>query len=245
MSRPLHRIWIATAGIAIAFAAGRDAQGADPAPLGAAPSHDGEVAGSGNVTPKETESGPPVDVKLTATPPPHRTLTVEWNPVALVISRVMIPIVVVPADHHALVVSPYYTWASTVPYATGIDAEGAQLPNTLNVLSQSFHGYGAELGYRYYLDKGGPRGFFAGPSLILSAITAKAGNGSETSFADLGGAVDIGYEALVANTIAITLGGGVQYTAPTKSIPTQQWPASIYANDGVRPRLLVSVGYAL
>jgi hypothetical protein len=229
---------------------GRDAHGEAPAPPGAVTPHSDD-SGSGNATPHATESAAPVDVKLAEAPPPHRTLTLEWNPVALVISRVMIPIVVVPGDHHALVVSPYYTWASTVPYATGIDASGNPLPYDvsgnapLNVLSQSFHGYGAELGYRYYLDRGGPRGFFAGPSLIVSAVTGKAGNGTETSFADLGGAVDIGYEALIANTIAVTLGGGVQYTAPTKSIPTQQWPASIYANDGVRPRLLASLGYAL
>lgn len=231
MNPPTPRMWIAGAGLATAIATGR-AAGADPPP-------------PADAKPNEAEASAPVDVKVLEAPPPHRTLTIEWNPVALVISRLMIPIAIVPGDHHALVVSPYYTWAKTVPYATGIDAEGASLPYTLNVLSQSFHGYGAELGYRYYFDKGGPRGFFLGPSLILSAITAKAGNGSETSFADLGGAVDIGYEALVASTIAITVGGGAQYTAPTKSIPTQQWPASIYANDGIRPRVLVSLGCAL
>ncbi|HXX67477.1 MAG TPA: hypothetical protein VEK07_09865 [Polyangiaceae bacterium] len=234
MNRPSLRMWIAGAGLATVIANAGTTAAAEPSPPA-----DGK--------PGEAESSPAVDVKLVTTAPPHRTVTIEWNPVALVISRLMIPIAIVPGDHHALVLSPYYTWAKTIPYATQIDAEGNPLPGseTLNVLSQSFHGFGLEVGYRYYFDKGGPRGFFAGPSLILSAITAKAGNGSETSFADLGGAVDIGYEALVANTIAITLGGGVQYTAPTKSIPTQQWPASIYANDGVRPRVLVSLGYAL
>lgn len=244
MTRPFLRTCIMAAGAACALASERDAQGADPSPKNDVVALGGD-SGSGNAIPQETEPEAPVDVKLTETPPPHRTLTIEWNPVALVISRVMIPIVLVPGDHHALVVSPYYTWASTVPYATGIDASGNSLPSTLNVLSQSFHGYGAELGYRYYLGKGGPRGFFAGPSVILSAIHGKAGNGSETSFADLGGAVDLGYQALIANAIAVTLGGGAQYTAPTKSIPTQQWPASIYANDGVRPRLLASLGCAL
>lgn len=203
-----------------------------------------------DVKPREADSTAAVDVKVVEVPPPHRTLTIEWNPVALVISRFMLNVVIAPGDHHALVLSPYYAWASTIPYATAIDAQGNPLavggqPETLNVLSQSFHGYGAEIGYRYYLAKGGPRGFFAGPSLILSAITAKAGNGSETHFLDLGGAVDIGYEALIANTIAVTLGGGLQYTAPTKSIPTQQWPSSVYANDGVRPRVLITLGYAL
>jgi hypothetical protein len=251
MNRPLLPMWIAAAGITSALAVGRDARAADPSPPSAAPPSESAGSGSGSAPTPEAESGAPVDVRLTPTPPPHRTITLEWNPVAIVISRAFFSVVVVPGDHHALVVSPYYAWASTVPYATGIDAQGNPLaePNgqsyTLNVLSQSFHGYGAEIGYRYYLDRGGPRGFFAGPSLILSAITAKAGNGSQTSFANVGGALDIGYEALIANTIAITLGGGVQYTAATKSIPDQQWPSSIYANDRVEPRVLLSLGYAL
>lgn len=218
MKPPPLRTWMAGAWIATAIAAGRSARGDEP---------------------------PPVDVKLQTTPRPHRTLTIEWSPVDLIIARLSGSIVVVPGDHHALVLRPFYTWVSTVPYATQIDAEGNTLPYVLDVLSQSFHGYGAELGYRYYLDKGGPRGFFAGPSLLVASITGKAGNGSETPFLDLGAAVDVGYEALVADTIAITLGAGLQYSLPTKSIPTQQWPASIDANEGVRPRVLVSLGYAL
>jgi hypothetical protein len=186
----------------------------------------------------------PVDVALSEAPSPHRTLTVEWNPLALFIDRFSVDVVVVPGDHHALVLSPFYTWANTVPYATGIDANGSPLPNTLNVLKQTFHGFGGELGYRYYFDRGGPRGFFVGPSFLLAAITATAGNGSKTSFLDLGLAADAGYEALVANTIAITVGAGVQYSGPTKSIPDQQLPASIYANSAVNPRLLLSLGYA-
>jgi hypothetical protein len=200
------------------------------------------VAGA-DVPPPVVETPPP-DVALHEAPSPHRVLTIEWNPLALFIDRFSVDVVVVPGDHHALVLSPFYTWANTVPYATGIDANGSPLPNTLNVLKQTFHGFGGELGYRYYFDRGGPRGFFVGPSFLLAAITATAGNGSKTSFLDLGLAADAGYEALVANTIAITVGAGVQYSGPTKSIPDQQLPASIYANSAVNPRLLLSLGYA-
>jgi len=193
---------------------------------------------------------PPVDVVLRESPSPHRMFTVEWNPLALIIERFSLNVVFVPVDHHALILSPFYTWSSTTPYATGIDASGSGLmdangmPYTLNVLSQTFKGFGGELGYRYYFDRGGPRGFFLGPSFLLAAITATAGNGSETSFADLGFAADAGYEALLADCIAVSVGGGVQYTLPTKSMPDQQWPASIYANNGFRPRFLLSLGYA-
>jgi hypothetical protein len=194
-------------------------------------------------SPSVAEPPPPVDVALNEAPSPHRTLTVEWNPLALFIDRFSLNVVVVPRDHHTLVLSPFYTWANTQPYGTNIDSNGNQLGYTLNVLPQTFHGLGGELGYRYYFDKGGPRGFFLGPSLLLAAITATAGNGSQTSFLDLGLAADVGYEALLADKIAISVGAGVQYTTPNKSIPDQQLPASIYANSAVQPRLLLSMGY--
>jgi hypothetical protein len=190
------------------------------------------------------EPPPPVDVALHEVPPPHRALTIEWNPLALFIDRLSLNVVVVPGDHHALILSPFYTWAKTVPYATSIDANGNTLPYTLNVLAQTFHGFGGELGYRYYFEKGGPRGFFLGPSLVLAGITAKAGNGSETPFVDFGVAADAGYEALIADTIAVSVGAGAQYVVTSKSIPEQQLPASIYANNAVRPRLLASIGFS-
>jgi hypothetical protein len=190
------------------------------------------------------EPPPPVDVALREAPDPHRALTVEWNPLGLFIDRFSVNVVVVPWDHHGLVLSPFYTWASTVPYATGIDGAGNSLPYTLNVLKQSFQGFGGELGYRYYFGKGGPRGLFAGPSVLLADITATAGNGSKTSFSDVGVAGDVGYEALVGDAIAVSVGAGVQYTFVSKSIPDQQLPASIYANSRIYPRLLLSMGYA-
>jgi hypothetical protein len=197
-----------------------------------------------------TESTSPVDVSLHDAAPAHRLLTVEWNPLALVIDRFSLSVVVAPRDHHALVLSPFYTWASTAGYATSIDANGNPITDangnqvTLNVLSQTFKGFGGELGYRYYFDRGGPRGFFLGPSLLLASITATAGNGSQTSFVDFGVAADAGFEALIADTVAVSVGAGVQYSTPSKSIPDQQLPASIVANSTVLPRLLLSVGYA-
>jgi hypothetical protein len=196
------------------------------------------------------ESSQPVNVVIHDTAPQHRALAIEWNPLALFLQRFSVDFVVAPGDHHALVVSPFYTWASTNPYATAIDGNGNPLvdakgsPYTLNVLPQTFRGFGGELGYRYYVDEGGPRGFFVGPSLILAGMRATAGNGSETSYLDIGGALDIGYEAVIADAIVFTVGGGAQYAVPTRSIPPQQWPATVYANARVQPRLLLSLGYA-
>lgn len=196
------------------------------------------------------EQPSPIDVALHDPAPPHRLVTVEWSPLTLFIDRFSVDVVIVPGDHHGLVLSPFYTWASTSPYATSIDANGNALtdaagnPITLNVLGQTFKGFGGELGYRYYFNRGGPRGFFLGPSLVLAEITATAGNGTQTSFVDFGVAADAGFQALVADRISVSLGAGLQYTTPSKSIPDQQLPASIVANSAVRPRLLLSLGYA-
>lgn len=186
----------------------------------------------------------PVDVALKEAPSVHRTVTIEWNPLALFIDRFSLNVVVVPGDHHAVVLSPFYTWANTAEYSTGLDAQGNMLGYTLSVPSQTFKGFGGELGYRYYAGTGGPRGFFAGPSFLLDAITATAYNGAQTNFSGYGLAVDAGYQALVADAVSVSVGAGAQYMFTSKSIPSQQLPASIYANERLYPRLLLSFGYA-
>jgi hypothetical protein len=200
---------------------------------------------------EESPASTPVDVTLKEIPPPHRTLTIDWNPLALFIDRFSLDAVIAPGDHHALIVGGFYTWPSTAEFATSLDAQGRPLVNasgtmyTLSVPSQSFKGFGGELGYRYYGGRGGARGFFGGPSFLLESIMATAYDGSQTSFMGYGVAGDIGYEALVADTVAVTVGAGLQYTFTSKSIPPQQLPASIVANERLYPRLLLSFGYAL
>jgi hypothetical protein len=195
-----------------------------------------------------------VDVHLKTAAPAHRFLTIEWNPLSMFVDRFSVTAVLVPGDHHALVLTPFYTWANTAEWSTGLNADGTPLmdpsgrPYTLNVAAQRFEGFGGEIGYRYYASEGGPRGFFGGASLLLADITAKAYDGSSTSFGDLGLALDAGWEALVADTVAVSLGVGAQYTLVGPfggpSIPPQQLPASIVANQRLYPRLLLAVGYA-
>jgi hypothetical protein len=186
------------------------------------------------------KSEPPVDVVIHDTTPRKRIVSIEWNPIALfAIGKLSGNVVVTPADHHALVVSPFYAWANTVPLYT-FDSNG----NATQLPEQKFRGFGAELGYRYYFDRGGPRGFFVGPSFVLGAFTAKAMNGQTTDYANIGFAADTGYQMLVADSVALALGGGLEATWTSHSIPPQQFPARIYANDGVRPRVLLSLGWA-
>jgi hypothetical protein len=179
---------------------------------------------------------PAVDVALHEPPPPRRVAAIEWNPATLLIDRISFNVEIAPAEHHAFVLTPFYFYPRTSSFT---NASG------VFVQSQKFEGFGGEVGYRYYTNRGGLRGFYAGPSVFFMFPKASAGNGSETSFEDYGVAADIGYQALVGSDWVISLGGGAQYTFTSESIPRQQMPATIYANRGVQPRIDFSIGYAL
>jgi hypothetical protein len=183
---------------------------------------------------------PPVDVAIKLAPPPRRSVLVEWNPLGLfTIGRLSANLVVAPADHHALILSPFYAWTNTQPITVYSDqGPTAQLP------TQHFEGFGGELGYRYYFGQSGPRGVFIGPSLILGWFQATAQNQTSTQYLQYGLAADVGYQMLVADRVSLSLGAGLQYTAETKDLPNQQFPAELYANSGLRPRVLLSAGWA-
>jgi hypothetical protein len=199
----------------------------------------------------------PVNVALPEVPPPRRYAAIEWNPLPLLVmntgtkpdpngpkqgglGKLSVNIVLAPLEHHALILSPFYALTRTTPVTTyDDDLNPTQLP------VQTFRGYGTELGYRYYSGQGGLRGFFAGPSLIISSFTATAQNGTKTPYLDYGLAGDIGYEALVVDRVSLSLGLGLQYTTTNKSIPEQMLWAKVFANSAILPRVLISVGYAL
>jgi hypothetical protein len=173
--------------------------------------------------------------------PPRRFLTLEWNPVALLLQRVSANVEIAPAEHHAIVLTPFYFYARTSRFQR--PAPGQPDTNEF-VEAQRFDGFGGEIGYRYYAGAGGARGPYVGVSVFAMFPTATAGDGSQTSFTDYGVAADVGYQALVASHWLVSAGGGVQYTFVSRSIPNQQEPASVYANRGVLPRLDLSLGYA-
>jgi hypothetical protein len=181
----------------------------------------------------------PVDVNIPGAPPPQRIVTAEFNPLPLIIGKISANVVITPGNHHALTINPFYISSTTAPIWVFNDSgPSAVLP------LQKFTGFGGELGYRYYTGLAGPRGFFAGASLILAEMTAKAQNGTSTGYEDFGVALDVGYELLVAERVALTLGAGAQYTFPDKSIPDQQFPTDFYANARLAPRALAAIGWA-
>jgi hypothetical protein len=182
----------------------------------------------------------PVDVVIHDAQPASRLVTLEWNPLPLAaIGKLTFIGVIMPAEHHGIVVSPYYAEATTAPIYIFDDAGHAtQLPR------QRFRGFGGELGYRYYFGQAGPRGFFLGPSATIGGFTATTANGTDTHYLRFGGAADVGFQALLGDQVSITFGGGVEISGTDKDIPKQQFPASFYANFAVIPRLLLAVGWA-
>jgi hypothetical protein len=187
----------------------------------------------------QSSAGIAVDVSLPPEASPRRIVTVEWNPLTLLVGKVSGNVVLVPVSHHALVVTPFCVSTTTAPIYV-FDDSG----NATQVPQQRFHGFGGELGYRYYSGEHGPRGWFAGPSLILGWLTATAQDGARLGYLDYGLAADLGYQMLVGDSLSLSLGAGVQYTRTSKAIPNQQFPADTYSNNLVRPRALLSLGWA-
>jgi hypothetical protein len=185
------------------------------------------------------------DVEIPFAPAPRRALALELQPLPLIagLGKSAADIVVVPVDHHAIVVTALYTSTSTAPILL-LDAAGAPIAR---LPEQMFRGAGIELGYRYYSGHAGPRGWFVGPSLIAVAMfehQGRFGDGSQTDYLDYGVALDGGYQALVGDSVSIALGAGVQGLITSRPIPDQQFPARLYADSGVWPRLLLSIGWS-
>jgi hypothetical protein len=192
---------------------------------------------------KPTDGGA-VDVKIAQPAPPSRFIAVEWNPIALVFQKLMFNVEIVPVEHHAVIVSPFLFHADTAPYLNQNATDASGNPQNLLTPRQSFEGGGADLGYRYYTGRGGPRGLFFDGVLVVAGVSSSAYDGGHKTFADLGLGADVGYQALVADDWSISLGAGLQYIIPTISIPDQQPPAWLYANNGLQPRLQLAFGRA-
>jgi MYXO-CTERM domain-containing protein len=165
-------------------------------------------------------------------PPPEpepvaRRLAIYVSPLSLLVDRYGGSLEIMLASHHALEAGAYYVYCAT-------NSDSANL----------FEGVGGEVGYRFYLGRNGPRGFYIGPSFLLASMTAVPQAGPSMGYLDLGGALDLGYQALVVDRVLVGLGVGAQYTAATQSLPQQQVPASVYANGGLRPRVSLAIGVA-
>ena len=189
------------------------------------------------------EPSHPVDVRVAEPAPPRRWFAIEWNPLSAFLKRASFSVELVPASHHALTLNGYYFNTSTNPFQETLTGSSGHA-TTYSVPAQKFEGGGGELGYRYYAADEGPRGLFVGPSFLFAYVAGTAFDKSVTKYWDLGGAVDLGYQALLWDRIVLGVGAGIQYTHTTTPIPSQQLPAKVYTNNLPFPRALLSLGCA-
>src|SRR6185437_6784884 len=180
-----------------------------PPPPDWAPPGDSQRGGEGNL------HGSP----LLAPSGEQRRFTLTWNPFTLFAVRAQLMLEAMLTDHHVLSLSLYYG-ATRTNETYPSSCAGMAHDCALTTL---FQGFGGELGYRWYSGTGGPRGFYIGPSFLLGRFdatpTVGAGTGMATTHGDIpfwniGGAIDAGWQALIADRIVAGLGGGLEYTVP-------------------------------
>lgn len=167
---------------------------------------------------------------------PFKSVAIEGEALGVIYGRYAADLEYLPAPHHALHLSPvgYFALPGVADEVTGV---------------------GAEMGYRYYSGLYGPHGFFLGASFIAlslqyvhSALPGVAFDSpQDTSYVQLGGAVDAGYQAVFLGNFALGAGVGLQYTADTTQphfeAANSAWEGLLYG-WGLRPRVLLAAGAA-
>jgi hypothetical protein len=185
--------------------------------------------------PRPPASGvaPPDTSPAAAEEKSFKSFSVELNPLAATIGRYSAQVEWLPLTHHAVVLNPHVDHTSY-----SISAGGASI-------DQSLTGFGGELGYRFYTGSRGANGFYVGPSFLITSYTASSGPAS-TSFSNIGAALDVGGQFILGPGIVIGGGFGLQYTSVSTGADTNGLPlaAAVMGGGGVRPRFLLSVGYA-
>ncbi|HEY4106184.1 MAG TPA: hypothetical protein VGM44_19930 [Polyangiaceae bacterium] len=173
--------------------------------------------------------------------PQPKTFAIIANPLALSIDRYSVQGEWSPALHHAITLNPFYTSASA----------GSATINGQTTDFGTLHGFGAELGYKYYTGQKGFNGFFVGPSILFGSYSQSGGvnfdgtSNSGGSFTSIGGAIDIGGQGQIGGFV-IGGGFGLQWTKTSTSFDTDNFnlASAIIAGGGTRPRFLFTIGYA-
>jgi len=165
--------------------------------------------------------------------------SIELNPLGVAIGRYSLQGEYMLAKHHAVTLNPFFNHTPVTYTVNGKDIDGGAL-----------NGFGGEAGYRFYTGSKGANGFFVGPSFLFGSYSADAPSGTpggkSQSFTSVGGAVDLGGQAIIGPGIVIGAGAGLQYTATSEELNTDNLnvaPAAI-AGGGIRPRFLLALGFS-
>jgi hypothetical protein len=167
---------------------------------------------------------------------PFRSIDIQLNPIGIVVGRYTLDLEYLPAPHHAVHLTPVGYYA---------------VPASMD----TFQGFGAEAGYRWYSSANGPEGIFVGGSFLIGGFeyahsTANPSTldpADDTQFVSLGGAIDAGFQWVPLGNFAFGAGAGVAYTVYTEqprfNYANHSWEDLVYGS-GLRPRVLLSVGTA-
>ena len=169
--------------------------------------------------------------------PELKRISLELNPLGFAIGRYGIQGEYMLARHHAVTLNPFYAHAPVTVTVGGKDVDAGSL-----------NGFGGELGYRFYTGDKGANGFFVGPSVLFASYSQSGGVGtaSSDSFTSVGGALDVGGQFIIGPGVVVGFGGGLQYTKTSQDIDTANLnlASAIIAGGGIRPRVLLAVGYS-
>ena len=162
----------------------------------------------------------------------YHAIAIELNPLPLYFGRLSANLEYMPLQHHAIVLNPQITHVSNELAVSG----GANA-------SQTFSGFGGEVGYRYYTGHKGIDGVFVGPSLIMGVYNAGLPDGNQ-AFTTMGVAVDAGVKAVVWDHVAVGAGAGLQWVKVSHDFNDLPTRSELAVGNGVKPRILAEVGYA-
>jgi hypothetical protein len=171
--------------------------------------------------------------------PELKRISLELNPVGLAIGRYSIQGEYMLARHHAVTLNPFYAHAPVTVTVGGKDVDAGSL-----------NGFGGELGYRFYTGSKGANGLFVGPSVLFASYSQSGGvatgAASSDSFTSVGGALDLGGQFIIGPGVVVGFGAGLQYTKTSQDLDTANLnlASAVIAGGGVRPRLLLAVGYS-
>lgn len=164
-----------------------------------------------------------------------KRVNISVNPLGLLIGRYSIQGDIMLVPHLAVTINPVITHSTVTVESGGKEAEIGSLT-----------GFGGEVGGRFYTGKRGPEGFFVGPSFLFSSNTGKGWGGGEQSFLAYGAALDLGGQVMFDSGFTFSGGFGLQYTTTSEEITANNFnlASAIVAGGGIRPRFLISLGYA-
>lgn len=131
-----------------------------------------------------------------ATAERFRPVTLSLNPLSFLLARFGANVEVLPAKHHAFMLSPYYQFGET----KGLG------PTTHHSV------FAGEVSYRFYSGSLGANGLYVGPSFILGRESVRSLTpGFDTNITTIGAAIDAGGQLIEKNGLTIGLGAGVGY----------------------------------